>query len=402
MRNYNKLKAQVNTAIDGAKQEASNLKIVADDARRVSDVARDVNIIIKDLDRQFEQATKLTGIDIKFLFVATALQCLRQYLLTQFPERKDDKDASKAANDWEKENVQSNYGKIGEPIDMPYRPTLSEIAHNKVPYDTISGTKTLNVGGGLDGELKGLSGHNHRFLTPGHDPLFGWIFGTANIATRTLTRWSMIDSWFVRSGAVVAYPQASTAEIFINVFQRLLQEPQAIALSVVRQGVHIWSDVHSYKGIPIPAVSAVAPKTTERLADVGEELGVKSMGGVDFGNMMAIGNQMMFAILINSMVAMVHGLFYDESIHGEHRLYEVKTRKILSYSNAIASASNVLQVVLRSVALQDSKAMHSLDIGGLIVTIYRLITDYNFIKEVKLEFLEKEFYNIVMGDNYNF
>ena len=71
-------------------------------------------------------------------------------------------------------------------------------------------------------------------------------------------------------------------------------------------------------------------------------------------------------------------------------LYEVKTRKILSYSNAIASGSNILYCAI-------SQNYSKLDIGGIIVTIYRLITDHKFIKSIKKEFLEKQWYNEVMG-----
>ncbi|GHT89417.1 hypothetical protein FACS1894137_18590 [Spirochaetia bacterium] len=68
MRNYRKLKetlhegeAQVHSGID-------NINVMAKDAERVSIVAKDVHIIIQDIDRQFEQATKLTKLDIGFLF----------------------------------------------------------------------------------------------------------------------------------------------------------------------------------------------------------------------------------------------------------------------------------------------------------------------------------------------
>ena len=43
---------------------------------------------------------------------------------------------------------------------------------------------------------------------------------------------------------------------------------------------------------------------------------------------------------------MIHGLYYDESIYPNKNLYSVKTRKILSYSNLIASASNVIAVAI--------------------------------------------------------
>jgi hypothetical protein len=42
MRNYEKLKEQVNTAIDSAKSEAAYLHDIAAEARRISNIAREV------------------------------------------------------------------------------------------------------------------------------------------------------------------------------------------------------------------------------------------------------------------------------------------------------------------------------------------------------------------------
>ena len=53
---------------------------------RVADVANNAEIIIKNLDEEFEAQTELRGKDISFLFFATALQCVRQYFLTDFKE----------------------------------------------------------------------------------------------------------------------------------------------------------------------------------------------------------------------------------------------------------------------------------------------------------------------------
>ena len=101
---------------------------------------------------------------------------------------------------------------------------------------------------------------------------------------------------------------------------------------------------------------------------------------------------------------MIHGLFYEESF-GARNLYDVRTRKILTYSNLIASASNLIAVaVVEVMAVATSNAelgrngIRYLDVGGLAVTIYRIVNDRKFIKQVKQEFLEKEFYNIVMGE----
>ena len=74
------------------------------------------------------------------------------------------------------------------------------------------------------------------------------------------------------------------------------------------------------------------------------------------------------------------------------KLYEVRTRKILSYSNLIATTSNlVVTAAARDIRL--------LDVGGLAVTVYRLVTDQKFIREVKEEFVFGQFKDIIMDEN---
>ena len=90
---------------------------------------------------------------------------------------------------------------------------------------------------------------------------------------------------------------------------------------------------------------------------------------------------------------MIHRLFYDESIDLSEKYYEVRTRKVLSYSNVMASSSNLIYVAL-------SEDVSKLDVGGLAVTLYRLVSDSRFISQVKREFLEKEFYNAALENVY--
>ena len=58
-RKYEKLKKQKDAAISDIKNETVKLEVVSEEAKRVSEVSRNVSIILGDLDKQFEQATKL-------------------------------------------------------------------------------------------------------------------------------------------------------------------------------------------------------------------------------------------------------------------------------------------------------------------------------------------------------
>lgn len=77
---------------------------------------------------------------------------------------------------------------------------------------------------------------------------------------------------------------------------------------------------------------------------------------------------------------MVHGLYYDSKNEEERKLYEIKTRKILLYSNVIASTSNTIYSYI-------TQNIKSLDIDGLRITIFRMVSDINFINSIKREFL---------------
>ena len=67
------------------------------------------------------------------------------------------------------------------------------------------------------------------------------------------------------------------------------------------------------------------------------------------------------------------------------------------YSNVISSSSNLIYTGIKAYATGPT-AWKSLDIGGLAVTLYRLIADTSFIYRVQEEFVEKEFNKLIQGD----
>ena len=106
---------------------------------------------------------------------------------------------------------------------------------------------------------------------------------------------------------------------------------------------------------------------------------------------MQIGKQASYASMINMIIAIIHRLFAPDIDDMEEKLYEVRTRKILSYSNLIASTFNVAVSAI-------TEDFSKLDLGGIGVTIYRLITDSKFISEVKKEFIFGNYKDMIMGD----
>lgn len=374
MSRIDKLWKQNQESWHNAKEHLQELDEMGAEAARVADIARDVHFIVEDLDRQFERATGLQWQDVKFLFLATALQCIRQYLLTNFPERLDDKTA--ARNTWghieEHSNRHHRY----------YNPSLEEIITNPVPFDANIGANGALAGGGSMG---------HRVTAIGHDPILGYVFGTANIATSTLTN-HLLQSFHIATGERGDYfrNHASTALVLLRTKDKLLNEgmegKKKVAVSLIKEAVHLKSDIGTKHSLPLPVISLVDAKLASELAE----------RGLDMANVVAVGKQATYAVMINAFIAMLYDLCYDESICSRS-LYSVKTRKILMYSNTIATVSNVIITALSAYSGAGDIAIRNFDLGGFMVTIYRIVNDRKYIKEIKQEFLANEFYNMVMG-----
>lgn len=332
-----------------------------------------------EIDGEFARRTKLSKGDIAFLFLAIGLQCCRQYLLTDFKERVDDQTAAKMT----KGHNEEHSNRAGQ----WYNPSLEEIITNPVPFDTTFGAPEI------ESDIAKHGGHRYTVL--GHDPILGWIFGTANIATSTLTDYKL-ESYHIKTGLNAKGVKldkltnhADTSKVMSKTLDKLLHEgfegKKKVAVSLAKEYVHLKSDISTPHSLPIPAISLHDPELAKKLADY----------GFDAANIKTVGKQASYSMLINFIIAMIHRLLYNEEKDGDIKLYEVRTRKILLYSNLIATVSNVLYVALSVFVFENKAAVRKLDVGGLAVTLYRLISDGRFITSVKREFVEKKIYETV-------
>lgn len=376
-RKYEKLKQQKDIAISDIKNETAKLEGVSEEAKRVSEVSKNVSIILGDLDKQFEQATKLTKTDIYFLMVASALQVTKSLVFPYIAESfnkserlahndKSIEQAHKQAN----KNFKKRFKKHGEGY-------WRIILRQPPAYDITRGSKDL----GID-----MGGAYHRMYTLGHDPILGWIFGTMNILTDVVT----LNNF--QSYRVARNPMRITGEyvLFGVMFQESydLVEVDYLNLpaAIFAQAQHLQSDKYTKLGLPIPILSSInedfARKFYRKRENNYNALCLER-------DLKAIGVSFAISKMFDMIISLVHGLFRTED--EDEKLYEVRTRKILLYSNSIASASTIVNACITS-------NPKNLDIGGLLNTVTHLFMDTKFIQQIKHEFLEKEFYNIVMGE----
>ena len=341
--------------------------------------------------KEFDKKTELSKADTAFLFFAVALQCIRQYILTDFKDRVGDQDAAKntiGEKNFDPHNAESDRK------HRYYNPSLEEIISHPVPFDASN--KSIEFGN----PLKGYGKFGHRGATLGHDPILGLVFGTANIATSTLTT-ARFESFHIKSEGNRDYfsQNASTIKVLYYTKEKLLNQglegKKIIAVSLIKEVVHLMSDVNSKNSLPIPILTAIQANLPVKNGKKFSATWASDISkyGVDMANILNIGKQGTLAQAIDLGIAMIHRLTYDAN-EGDNKLFEVRTRKILLYSNIIATASNVLTVAIGTTTGLTTgnhdlgkTFLKKLDIGGFIVTLHRLKNDKAFIRKIKVDYI---------------
>lgn len=350
----------------------NGLADIEQEANRVASVMENTPQILEDIDRQFDELTGLTQGDTAFLFIAVALQCLRQYVLSS-----------------EKFRLSHEQGDSLMEKVVPKK--WHDILLASVPYDATRRTDIFKeTVGSAD-----LGGTTHRYRTLGHDSVFGWFFGPVNIITDSLTKTDFITTYSTvevisKKGGkhyeINGLYKNSTIGAINDFYDFSCQDKYLLPVSVIRQALHFGSDYFTKQGLPIPVISSL-----------NNDLAHRMVGKFNI-DMYSVTRSAAVSMLINELIKYIHTLFYDETSGINRELYEVRTRKILSYSNSIASFSNIIYVAV-SAYFGNKNALKKLDVGGLLVTIYRLVTDYRYIVQLKKEFIEKEYYSIVMDSD---
>ena len=398
-----------------------NMGTIADESNRVADVAHNSKEIIENLECEFESATGLRGKDIVFLFAATGLQVARIVLMNLLTEVQNagSGNRNEAALHKFQKKLLERFNSGGITGERPYYASLDHIITNLgVPYDATASLSKEAVerimknghsfNFNLDsfipsGKLHLFKGGNHRFSTLGHDPVLGLLFGTGNIMTNTITctkslgikcgiEIPMLTTNHVIYTTDYSNPRiatyGSTSVMLKEVIERTKDQPSALVASLIKQIIHIGTDLYTPCGIQIPASNLILSTSNV------EEL-TKSI--ISTGDIVKITASAKLSNLINLIISAIHTLMYDSSSGYSRSVYGVRTKKIIMYSNVIATTSNIIWVGGNMMVGNDT-AVKQLDIGGLLVTVKRLINDSEYIRQIKNEFVLGGFNNMIQGD----
>ena len=372
----------------------SGMQEMTADVFETAGLYRNADKELAEIDEQFMAATKLDRTDVAFLMLATALQVSRWIVIGKINEAVSNKisDSRVEHNDkdilrMEKEKRDAYRERHGaENIEGNHRDWVN-IVYNGVPYDITHGSPAFGVN---------MEGGLHRIHTLGHDPILGWIFGTMNILSDTIT----LEDFRTFSVCMERGHKRWTAPVplsygFIEAYDSIREDSKRLPAALFAQALHLKSDVFTKQGLPVPVLETFAPDFAGKVYKEGYDT-LMLMKDVA-----VVGVQAVASIIINMLIAALHGLFYDTAKYPDRDLYEVKTQKILSISNIIASSSNLIWVG-GNAWMGNESVWKDLDIGGILVTVYRLVTDTKFISKVKKEYLESEWQKRVVGEEYSF
>lgn len=163
------------------------------------------------------------------------------------------------------------------------------------------------------------------------------------------------------------------------------EHPLNLPAAVFSEGQHLKSDVNTKMGLPVPILNTFAP-------DFASKLYKNNYDTLCFArDLKIIGKSATVSVLMDMVIGLVHGLFYNPQKDGSRDLYEVRTRKILLIANTIGTSSNLIFAYC-------TKNVKSLDIGGLLVTLSHLFSDTRFLLNVKKEFIENKLYEKIENE----
>lgn len=338
---------------------------IIDETKRVENIAKNSEQILLDLDYQFEKETGLNQTDISIMMLAVGIQIARQAFFSndKFRISADEGDNLKKPL----KNMSAEYKKSSLYSEGKF--DLAGFLSSGVPYDAIKTSDLFSY-------KTGISGTTHRYRTLGHDPILGWIIGPANILTNSLTK-TDFDTFYIKNGTIQRRYPLNFVGMMTDFTEVVAANPMLLIAALLKQAIHFGSDYFTKQGLPIPLIATVDNSLSQEML---------TKWNVD---MYSVTRGSSLSALVNVMICAIHKLFYNPILDNE-KIYDVKTRKILMYSNIIATSANLGYVAL-------SHDFKKIDVGGMLVTIYRLINDKKYIAKIKKEFVYGSFKNMIRG-----
>ena len=340
----------------------------ADEISRVYEELDEINEI-------FSDKTSITNkTDLQFLAIAIALQVVKvlafPYIAEKFGYGESFDPATRKLhndNSIEAEHKRKNNEFRDKYAEKHGKGYWINILYQTPPYDITKGSGNLKIN---------MEGKYHRLHTLGHDPILGWLFGTANILTDVITLNNFTSYRVKRKPHMyITSETVGIPSLFLESYQMIKEDYLNLPAAIFAEAQHLKSDVNTKTGLPIPLLTSF----NEGLAS---KLYKNQYDALCFArDTKIVGASYAVSLMIDMVISLVHGMFRKKE--EDTKLYEVRTRKILLISNAIASTSSIIRASI-------TRNPKKLDIGSLLATAAHLFADIRFMAKVKDEFVHAE------------
>ena len=402
MRKYRKMEEDLDKEFNDLKENCNEVQkqsenFIVINEKRLENF-NNLDEIIKDIDKEFSEKTGiLNKKDQTFLWTAVALQTTRIYLLDKLTkiEKAGKGEKEKYLKELQEKIFKNNFFQDKNNINnlsSKYYASLEQIITTLgVPYDA---TRFYQ-----DKKLRLFKGANHRFATLGHDPILGYVFGTSNILTNTITcvekTFKITDKIYFGSlstnhvdynelfkNPIISDTNSSTIEMFQAVLARFKNDKKSIVASIIKQTIHIATDLYTPKGIQFPMANLVlSKKNVENITKY-----------ISTGDIVKTWASVKMASFINFLIATIHSLLYDKNIDNSRDIYSVRTSKIIYISNSIATSSNIILTIFKAYTQNNILPLKELDIGGIFVAISSIFKNKKLQERIRREYLEEKLY----------
>lgn len=374
-----------------------DLQVLSDDNDRkfqnilssIDNFTDNVNMI----EAEFDNLTQLKKEDYPFIILCAGLQAVRQYFITGFEERLEDDKAAKEVKGGKKEHSNRNKTR--------YYCSTKNIITNPVPFDAMEHNEKVSPG---------LSGFNHRTKCLGHYPELGYVFGTVNIMTSTVTTKEGlvgIKTYHVKTEALTyvrkgetenrtvikdyIYSEAHTSKMFEHCIKRIKDNPKegipALIAAIAKEHEHLRSDERSKKSLPFPFLS-FTPGISEHLGEY----------GLDYINFKTVAKQAAYSYFVNLIVQILYYAYHiGKQIPKAHSksdikiddIVKVRLQKIINVANVISTSTNLTAVIV-GIFTGNMDLVRKFDVGGCFTTFHALSKSADFMIQVKQAYIKNE------------
>lgn len=382
-------------AYEAGLQQSSS--VINESCNRLLDSISTFRKNVEEIDAEFERLTSLQKEDIPFVVFCAGLQAVRQYYITDFKKRLSDQDAAKEVKGQKKEESDRNKTR--------YYCSTENIIKNPVPFDAIEHDDKIRTG---------ISGRNHRTKCLGHYPELGYIFGTANIMTSTITKkegLANIQTYHVTTESITRQytykktgetkthtkdkdfinARAHTDKMFEHCYNRIKDNPRkgipALLAALAKEHEHLRSDEKSKQSLPFPFLS-FTPEIAESLREY----------GLDYINVKTVAKQAAYSCFVNLITEVLYYAYHvgkqipnvkSASDIKINDLTKTRLKKIINVANVISTSTNLMAVIV-GIFTSNLDLIRKWDVGGTFVTLHALSSSADYIIELKETYIKEQ------------